>query len=558
MKKYPLNPTEIVRDLKELTDRSARLYADKEAFLTMTGKNEYKSVTYGRFGEELCALANALTDHGLAGRRMALVGENSYTWLLSYFAIVNTNSTVVPMDKELTGEELKILVQRSGAAVLFFSPAYAEEARLIKDAVPGLVTVSLGKKRDAELSVDELLGEGFALLEKGTDRYSGIEIDRERTCSILFTSGTTGASKGVMLCHRNLAANTVSACELVLFRPNDVLLSVLPINHAYEDMCGIFGPIHYGCTIAFCPGVKNLPDCLQLFRPTVMVLVPLYVETICKRIWEKAKKQGKESKLKTGIALGNIAAALGIGIRDKLLHEVRDGAFGGRLKIVISGGAYLNPKLVKGFRDFGVTILNGYGATECSPIVSANRNLSHKDDSVGWVASCCEVRFDEGGQILVRGQNVMKGYLDDEAGTAEVFDGDWYKTGDLGYRNKQGFLYVTGRIKDMIVLKNGKNIMPEEIEYLMLKSPLIAEVMVKEAPGDENGSDKLMAIIYPDPAKKQELGNQLHQELQAHIDIVNKELASFKQIHLFALRDTEFPKTTTRKIKRYQVTFGKV
>ncbi len=557
MKKYPLNPTEIVRDLKELTDRSVRLYADKEAFLTMTGKDEYKSVTYSRFGEELCALANALSERGLAGKRMALVGENSYTWLLSYFAIVNTNSTVVPMDKELTGDELKALVQRSGAAVLFYSPAYADEAHLIKDAVPGLTTVSLGKKGDAELSVDELLKEGFALLEQGIDRYSGIEIDRERTCSILFTSGTTGASKGVMLCHRNLAANTVSACELVLFRPNDVLLSVLPINHAYEDMCGIFGPIHYGCTIAFCPGVKNLPDCLQLFRPTVMVLVPLYVETFYKRIWEKAKKQGKESKLKTGIALGNIAAALGIDIRDKLLHEVRDGAFGGRLKIVISGGAYLNPKLVKGYREFGVTILNGYGATECSPIVAANRNLSHKDGSVGWVASCCEVRFDEGGQILVRGQSVMKGYLDDEAGTAEVFDGEWYKTGDLGHQDKQGFLYVTGRIKNMIVLKNGKNIMPNEIEYLLLQSPLIAEVMVKEAPGDENGSDKLMAIIYPDLAQKEELGSGLHQALQAEIDSVNARLASFKQIHLFALRDTEFPKTTKREIKRYQVTFGK-
>lgn len=557
MKKYPLNPTEIVRDLKELTDRSVRLYAHKEAFLSMKGQNEIKSVTYGRFGEELRALANALIGRGLAGKRMALVGENSYPWLLAYFAIVNTNSTVVPMDKELTGEELKSLVQRSGAAVLFFSPAYAEEAQLIKDAVPGLITVSLGKKRDADLSVDELLAEGLALLEQSTDKYSGFEIDRERTCSILFTSGTTGNSKGVMLCHRNLAANVVSACELVLFKPEDVLLSVLPINHAYEDMCGIFGPMHYGCAIAFCPGVKNLPDCLQLFRPTVMALVPLYVETFYKRIWEKARKQGKESKLKTGIALANIAGALGIDIRDKLLHEVREGAFGGRLKIVICGGAYLNPKLVKGFREFGISILNGYGTTECSPIVSANRNRSYKDRSVGWVASCCEVRFDEAGQILVKGSNVMKGYLDDEAGTAEVFDGEWYKTGDLGYRDKQGFLYVTGRIKNMIVLKNGKNIMPTEIEYLLQQSPLISEVMVKEAPGDENGSDRLMAIIYPDPDKKEELGNQLHQALQAEIDSVNTKLASFKQIHLFAIRDTEFPKTTKREIKRYQVKYGK-
>jgi long-chain acyl-CoA synthetase len=556
MKNYPLNPTQRVRDLKELTDRSVRLYAQKEAFLSLTGKTEYTSTTYARFGEELCALANALIKRGLAGRRMALVGENSYPWLLSYFAIVNTNSTVVPMDKDLTQDELRMLVKRAEASVLFFSSTYAEEARHIKSGVPGLVTVSLGEKGEADVSLEELLEEGFALVANGEDRYSGIEIDRESTCSILFTSGTTGVSKGVMLSHRNLAANTVSACELVLFKPEDVLLSLLPINHAYEDMCGIFGPMHYGCTIAFCPGVKHTADCLKLFRPTVMALVPLYVETFNKRIWENAVKKGKERKLKLGIRLGNIAAALGIDIRDKLLHEVRE-AFGGRLKIVICGGAYLNPDLVKAFREFGVTILNGYGTTECSPIISANRNLSHKDKSVGWVASCCEVRFDENGQILVRGDSVMKGYLDDEEGTAEVFDGEWYMTGDLGFLDKQGFLYITGRSKDMIVLKNGKNIMPEEIEYLLQKSPLIAEVLVKEAPGDANGSDKLMAIIYPDPAKKAELGSRLHQAMQDEIDNVNQKLASFKQIHLFALRDTEFPKTTTRKIKRYQVIFGK-
>jgi long-chain acyl-CoA synthetase len=189
--------------------------------------------------------------------------------------------------------------------------------------------------------------------------------------------------------------------------------------------------------------------------------------------------------------------------------------------------------------------------------VAANRNLSHKDKSVGWVASCCEVRFDEDGQILVKGENVMKGYLDDEAGTAAVFDGEWYKTGDIGYRDREGFLYVTGRIKNMIVLKNGKNIMPEEIEYLLKQSPLIAEVMVKEAPGDANGSDRLMAIIYPDQNKKAELGSQLHRALQDEIDSVNAKLASFKRIHLFALRDTEFPKTTKRDIKRYQVIYGR-
>ncbi len=556
MKNHPFNSVEIVKDLKELTDSSTRRFADKDAYLIMTGKNEYKAVTYQRFGFELSALANALIARGLNGRRIAIIGENSYQWVLSYFSVVNTNSTAVPLDKELLAEDLTALVRRSGASVLFFSPTYAEEAEQIREALPELITISFGEKSVTSLSLEELMNEGFALLERGEDHYSGIVIDRERVCSILFTSGTTGFSKGVMLCHRNLAANTVAACQMVLFRKEDTMLSLLPMNHAYECVCTIYGPMLYGSTVAFCSGVKQLPDCLKLFRPTVLVLVPLYVETFHKRIWEKARKEGKENKLKMGIALGNIAAALGIRIREKLLHEVRE-AFGGRLRLVVSGGAYMSPRLIKAYREFGVIIMHGYGATECSPIITAKFIEWRRDKSVGVPLPCCEVSFDADGQILIRGESVMLGYLDDEEATAQVFDGEWYKSGDLGYRDKDGFIYVTGRSKDMIVLKNGKNIMPMEIESMLEQSPLIAEVMVREAPGDENGSDKLMAIIYPDPAKKQELGNGLHQALQAYIDEVNKKLASFKQIHLFALRDTEFPKTTTRKIKRFQVTFGK-
>jgi long-chain acyl-CoA synthetase len=556
MKHYPFNPVEKIRDLKELTDLSTQKFADKNAYLIMTGRDSYKGVTYRRFGEELCALANALIARGLSGARMALVGENSYEWVLSYFSIVNTNSTAVPLDKELTADELRAFVLRAGVTVLFISPTYAEEAQTILDAVPELTIVSLGEKFGTALPLSELIAEGFVLLAHGEDRYSDLEIDRERPCSILFTSGTTGASKGVLLCHRNLAANTVAACQMVLFKKEDVMLSLLPINHAYECLCGIYGPMLYGSTVAFCPGVKQLTDCLKLFRPTVMVLVPLYVETFHKRIWDKAKKEGKDGQLRMGIRLCNLAAALGINIRDRLLREVRE-AFGGRLRLVVSGGAYMNPALIKAYRDFGAVILHGYGATECSPIITAKFIGWRRDKSVGVPLPCCEVSFDKDGQILIRGESVFKGYLDDEEGTAEAFDGDWYKSGDLGYSDKDGFIYVTGRSKDMIVLKNGKNIMPVEIETLLQRSPLIAEVMVKEAPGDSNGSDKLMAIIYPDPAKKEELGSGLHNALQQEIDNLNRQLASFKQIHLFALRDTEFPKTTTRKIKRYQVIFGK-
>ena len=556
VRKYPLYAVDDILDLKALTDRCVRLYASENAFKMMTGRTGYHNITYGQFGDELRALANALIDRGFSGLRIILIGENAYSWILSYFAIVNANATVVPLDKELTKEEILSLVRRSGASAIFYSGTFEDEVSFVASHIPGIDTVSLNEKGGAKTTVAELIAQGKELVRQGKDKYSDIEIDRDRTCTILFTSGTTGVSKGVMLSHRCLAADTISACKVIKFTTDDVLLSVLPINHAYEALSGIIGPIYYGVSVAFCKSIKDIPACLKLFRPTVMVLVPLFVETFYKRIWETAKKQGKEKKLRFGVALGNLLSALGINARDRLLAEVR-GVFGGRLKTVICGGAYLNPELVKAFRGFGVQILQGYGITECSPIISVNRVESHKDASVGWVFSCCDVRFDEAGQILVKGDNVMKGYLDDPESTAEAFDGEWFKTGDLGYRDKDGFLYVTGRCKNLIVLKNGKNIMPDEVEYLLNKSPLIAESLVKEAPGDANGSESLMAVIYPDPGMTKDMDEaELRQAVQAEVDQANQKLVYYKKIHQFTLRTSEFPKTTTQKIMRYKVGNG--
>ena len=556
MKKYPLYATENVSDLKELTDRAARLYKDKDAFRMMTGKDEYISVTYEAFGSDICALANALLEKGFAGKRIALIGENAYPWVLAYYAIVNINATVVPMDKELTAEEILSCAKRSGATVFLYSNTYANEIKYIKQSIPRLYTVSFRDGGGADETLDMLLERGRGIVDSGRDAYSDIKIDRERTCAILFTSGTTGTSKGVELTHTSLSSNSVSARELIQYEPEDVLLSVLPIHHSFESMGSMCSSIICGSTMAFCERIKLLPACLKLFRPTVMVLVPLYLETFQKRIWENARKQGKEGKLKFGIFLGNLLAALGINIRERLLHEVLD-FFGGRLRLLICGGAHMNPALPKKFRDLGITVFQGYGTTECSPIISANRNHHYKDDAVGLILSCNEVRFDEQGQILVRGKNVMNGYLDDPQGTAEVFDGEWYKTGDLGYMDSDGFLYVTGRCKNLIILKNGKNIMPEEIEQLLDASPVIAESMIKEAPGDANGSDSLMAIVYPNPEMTQGMNEaQIRHLVQAEIEKINQTLVYYKRIQQFELRMSEFPKTTTRKIMRHKVQNG--
>ena len=552
MRNYPLYPVKRLRDLKEMTDAACATFAQHDAFRTMTGNSAFAAVSYERFGQELCALANTLIDRGLAGKAIAVVGENSYAWVLTYLSVVNINATIVPLDKELSKEAMQELVARSGAGVLFYSNTYDEEASYIKANTAGLITVSFKEGGTADFVLPHWLERGRQIIEQGSDQYSKIEIDCDRTCTILFTSGTTGDSKGVMLSHRCLAANIVSACELILYTPEDTMLSVLPIHHTYEAMAGILCPINRGSTIAFCEGIKSLPACLALFKPTVMVLVPLYVETFCRRIWDTAKKHGKAEKLKFGIGLCIILASVGVDLRGKLLADVLN-FFGGRLKFIISGGAALNPALVKSFMDFGITLVQGYGTTECSPIIAENRNQYHKAEAVGIVLSCNEVRIDSTGEILVKGENVMKGYLNDPQGTAEAFDGEWYKTGDLGCIDKDGFLYVTGRSKNLIVLKNGKNISPEEIEQPLSAIPYITDVLVTEDPGNEY----LMALIYPDQEALKTMGEEaLKQAISEAIDRVNQKLVTYKRVRRFELRSKEFPKTTKRTIMRHQVKGG--
>jgi long-chain acyl-CoA synthetase len=396
-----------------------------------------------------------------------------------------------------------------------------------------------------------LISEGEQLVAQGKDRYSGIEIDRERTCAVLFTSGTTGKSKGVMLTHHNLASDISAISEIVDLKPEDVFLCLLPVHHSMITMSSILAPMAFGVTIAFCDGIKTLAAGLKLFKPTAMVLVPLVLETFLKKIWESARKQGKGKALRFAIGLCNVLAAVGINVRRKLLANVLE-YFGGKLQFVFCGGAPLSPKVVKGFLDFGIKLYHGYGTTECSPLVTANSDRHFRPGSDGYPVSCCELRISDSGEILIKGDIVMKGYLDDEQATAEVFDGVWYKSGDLGYI-EDGFLYVNGRCKNLIVLKNGKNINPEEIEYKLSAIAGVAEVMVEEEPGNEY----LTAQIYPDQEALKSLGEEaLKKAINDEIDKVNQTLEPYKRVRRFELRRTEFPKTTKRTIIRHQVKGG--
>lgn len=557
MRSYRLNDIEEFPDLRHLLERSARLFSGKTAFAELSRSSGLREVSYACFLEDVRALGTALLERGYAGKRIALIGENSYAWILAYFAIVNSGMTVVPFDKELSCSEIVDQMARANVDALCHTASYAPEARRAADALKerrglDVELFDMGSLSAGELACD-LLSCGREQIALGNDRYARVELDPDAVCSILFTSGTTGVSKGVLLSHRNFASNIKGACELVLFGPQDTLVSVLPIHHAYEDMAGIFCPLYYGCTVGLCSGLKMLPKCLDAFKPTILCLVPLYVETFRSKILRAAKEGGRERQLAFACKASSLLRRIGVDVSDKLLAQPRE-AFGGRLRLVICGGAPLDPAYAPFYRSLGINLIQGYGISECSPIVSVNRNNEFKDDSVGRVISCARVRFDESGQIWVNGPSVMAGYLDEEAET--LVDG-WFPTGDLGCLDADGFLHITGRCKDIIVLSNGKNVMPQEIERALTACDSVAEAVVIGGPGTGNGSECLAAHIYPDfeaiglDAKSPEAAAAARDRVRADIRRVNRGLAFYKRIATFAVRAEPFEKTTTRKVKRF-------
>lgn len=560
MKPYALYATDSVGDLQELVCRCTQKFADKDAFRIRLNATEYRGVSFKQFGKDLCALGNAIIHKELSGSRYAIIGENTYEWILAYLAGTNSNTTVVPLDKELLETDILDLVTRADIRAFFYSDTYADIAKAVEERTGNtcvFINMSDVKPRTGHLSFSSLLELGYGLMAQGTDLFSGIEIDPLRPCAILFTSGTTGKSKGVMLSHGNIATNVTAAVQMIRFTDADTVLSVLPVHHSFESTCGILCMLHTGTTVCFNTSVKDLPSNLQLFKPTGLVLVPLYVETFLKRIWSNAEKSGKAKKLRAAIRITNFLQVIGIHVKRKVLKEVHD-FFGGRLKKIIVGGAYTHPTLVQGLRDFDIQLLQGYGITECSPLVSANREFYYRDDSAGLVVPCCEVRIDApsllAGELLVRGTNVMLGYLDDPEATAAAFDGEWFKTGDIGYIDNCGFLHITGRCKNIIVLKNGKNVSPEEIESHFQRYPLISQVIVTAGDADALGVDSLVAIFYPNPEIAEGTDRAaLTAMLQDIIDEINGQLPLYKRITDFSVRDTPFPQTASKKIIRYKV-----
>ncbi|MBR2908027.1 MAG: AMP-binding protein [Clostridia bacterium] len=534
-------------------------HGDKPLF-SYKANGKDNAMTYAEFVTLVKRTAKGITEAGLAGKHVALLSETRPEWFACYFAVLLTGGVVIPMDKELAASEIVNFLAIAKAEGLVFSSALSEKANI--EEHPTLSTCIAMDASAEEKRTDtavQLLPYCTVTDNDGTYEYPET-VDNEKMCEMLFTSGTTGTSKCVMLSQKNVFSTVTAATQSVEFFPDDVILSVLPIHHTYELAVDL-AAMNYGIHICINDSLRRVLPNIQKYKPTGLVLVPLFVETMYKKILAEAKKSGRENAIKVGVTLTRTAKAVGIDLRKKIFRQIHD-TFGGRLKKIICGGAALNPKLIRAFDDFGISIYEGYGITECSPLIAVTPYFARKYGSVGPAVQSCEARIagntvgDKGyieGEIEVKGDNVMLGYYGNAEANADAFTEDgWYRTGDVGYMDDDGYIYITGRIKSVIVLENGKNVFPEEIEEYLADIEEIAEAVVVGRKAENSDAIVLTALIFAD-ASKIPAGStmeEMQESIRKQISAINKKLPSFKQIHKVEFRDTEFEKTTTRKIRR--------
>ncbi len=536
-------------------------HGDKIVYRYYSDPKTISDMTYTEYVNTVRRIAAGFDKLALTGKRIAVIGDTSPFWVASYMAAIASGSVAVPMDKELMVDEIEGLLASADVEAIVFSRAFNTK---FANAMATHTTL----KYFIPMEPGDLTGDNIvsleALMNMGDTAYEyPVTEDTNRMAEMLFTSGTTGTAKCVMLSEKNILTAVNSACETVNFNPDDTIVSVLPVHHTYELACMQAG-MNYGMTIGINDAIKHALKNFKTFAPTGLVLVPLFVNTIYKRIFDEARKSGREKKLRFGIKLSRFLRKFGVDVRKKLFRDVRE-AFGGRIYKIVCGGAPLNPEMCRTFFEFGIQISEGYGITECSPLISVNPYFEPHAGSVGPAVPGCQARIERDGEILpvgevgeivVTGGNVMLGYYNNEEANKAVFTEDgWFRTGDMGYMDKKGYIYITGRIKSVIVLENGKNVFPEEIEEYLSEIPGIAESVVVGRHAEDGETVVLTAVIFPD-RETQFAGMDdaaIKTALEANISDLNKRLAGFKQIRAIELRAEEFEKTTSRKIRRHLV-----
>ena len=554
-----------LRTTRELLRRSEELFKDRIAFRELGPGRQIIDYTYRQLARDVDSLGAALLHRGLQGKHIALLGENCYGWVVGYLAITGGLGVAVPLDKELPPGDLARLINRSGAGAMLCTAAYAPTVQSILAECPDLAFCAvIGSTEGGEpgfQSFSGLLREGRAILDGPGSPYPTLPIDPDALCEIIFTSGTTGANKGVMLCQRNVMAVLFGIMHLIKAEP--VSLSVLPISHSYECTCHVLGGIYSGITLCFNDSLKHLMDNMRLFKPGMSLMVPLFLETMHRQIWKEAARANLSGHLRYGVALSNLLRKIGIDPRRLYFKPILE-RFGGNLRQIVCGGAPLREELIQGLEDLGIDVVNGYGITECAPVISTNCTAWRRAGSVGLVLPVCDVRIDKpdkygNGEVLVRGDTVMLGYYQDEEATKASFTADGYfKTGDLGRLDHRGFLYLTGRKKNLIVLSNGKNVCPEEVEEAILGQISYVREVVVYSRAAEGRQETIVADVYLDPEHASGVSPaELRKQLELDIQRLNSKLPAYKRVQEVLISQTEFEKTTTRKIKRSTVLEGR-
>ena len=515
MGNFTVKTTKRYANLKELINDTASLYSTQDAYRYKV-KKEIISKTYNDLKADTMAFSRILESKGLLGKHIAVVGASSYPWVVTYFGTVNSNSVIVPIDKELPAEDIAELLNRADVSAVVFDKNLTDRMDTIREKCPEIkyyINSSIEEDNENTLAFNKLIEENQGEFD--------VEIDNDKMCSILFTSGTTGKAKGVMLTHTSLADN--ATCMDMGEPVGTVTVSVLPIHHAYCFTCDILACLCTGATCCFNDSIMRLVKNLNLFNPQIVLLVPMIIESLYYKINEASR------------ANPDVPKAL-----------IAKQVFGTSLHTIYSGGAYLNPMLIDEFENFGIEIIQGYGMTEFSPRISANVRGHIKKNSVGVLIPGCEAKIEDG-EILVKGKSRMIGYYKDEQATSEAINGEWLRTGDLGYVDEDNYVFITGRKKNLIILSNGENVSPEELENKFNGWLIAKELMIYSQDG------KIIAEIFPNLEFATAMGvTDIEKAFEAKTEEINSELPLYKRISKLIIRSEEFPKTSSGKIKRKQ------
>ena len=553
-------------DLKDMLQKTGEAFGDRPAYVFRTEEpGKFRQITHTEFRDDIKALGTQLINMGLKDKRIAVIGENRYEWGVSYLAVVTGTGVVVPLDKALPNNEIESLINRSEVEAIIYSNKYDEIMNRLKDEkstkIKYFISMDLEKEENGVYGFKELIQKGKEQIANGDTRFIDAKINPEEMQIMLFTSGTTAMSKAVMLSHKNIVSNLMDIASVIKLGPEDRMLSFLPLHHTFESTVGFLYPISKGCSIAFCDGIRHIAENIKEYDITAMISVPALFEGMYRQVKKTIQKQGKWETVEKGVKISNALRKIGIDLRKKIFKEIHQ-KLGKNLRLLVAGGAALDPEIEKGFNDLGFTVYQGYGLTETSPVIAAEDDKYRRLGSIGKAFPSMDVKIDnpneEGiGELMAKGPTVMLGYYNNEEATKEALEPDgWFHTGDLARIDKDGYIFITGRKKYVIVLKNGKNIYPEELETLVNKIEGVKESFVYGRPEDDGDYKICVKVVYDKDLMKEIYNVETEEEIKEclwnEVKKINKTMPAYKYIRDIIVTEKELIKTTTQKIKRHE------